>query len=711
MSDETLFCPQCNTQLSEGVRVCPMDHNITGGVHGVTRAELEATPRTKRQLLGLEVNQAYIIQGYLGSGGFGAVYRAEQKALERQVALKLLVLESSTEETVIERFKREAKTAAQILDPNVVTLFDYGEASLGDTDADRILYMAMELIDGPTLRKVIKRSKGLGLDASLKVGVAILRGLTAAHQLGVVHRDMKPSNVLIDESKGREWHARLFDFGIASLQGAGNHTQLTHEGGVLGTPKYMAPEQWRALPTMPATDIYAFGCILAEMLTGQPPVPKMELAEMARAHCRGPRPHVTMTSRGESVPVALTNFIKRCTATDPARRYAVAQEALEVLEGIDRERDAAPVPQLTPSPGWPADPSGSDIGPMMGAEPVGTPPPASMASSDSLDIMSPRPLPGMEAPSATPIPTTSLGNMEEPGLGSSSDQPRTDSVSISRSRELSWESVEVPKQPQPSRRVLLFGAVLAVAAAAIILVVALRSPDDERFTSTRRPQPTRPALPAHDADPPSSAEALAAAGATEPDVDGPPAEPTRVGETVELAEVVPDPVPTVAGGAGLMPTSPEPLKATPDAEPPKADPVVAVRPPDAGVAEEPERPSPSVAKARRRRKAAQARRARRRAEAAAASKLGKEKAEQATAVASVKAQPEPDPSPKTQEVPAEAKKLYAQARDAEKRGAPRSAQRFYVRALGKGLVGPEAREAHKRIKVLQARMDMEQREF
>ncbi|MFN3200867.1 MAG: protein kinase domain-containing protein [Bradymonadia bacterium] len=722
MSDETLFCPQCGTALAEGARTCANDHGITGGVYGVTREDLEATPRAKRHLLGVEVNHAYIIDGYLGSGGFGAVYRAVQKTLERHVALKLLVLEAGTEETVIERFKREARTAAQILDPNVVTLFDYGEAALGDHESDRVLYMAMELIDGPTLRRVIKRSKGLGLEASLKVGVAILRGLAAAHQMGVVHRDLKPSNVLIDESKGREWHARLFDFGIASLQGAGNHTQLTNEGGVLGTPKYMAPEQWRALPTTPATDIYAFGCILAEMLTGQPPVPKMELAEMARAHCRGPRPHVTMTSKGESVPVALTNFIKRCTGVDPSRRYAVAQEALEVLEAVSRDRDAAHVPQVAPQSTWPRDDSGSDIGPMMGAEPAGTPPAAAMASSDNMVAL---------APAATPVPTGVLAPSPNPsGEWSPDASQETGSISASVSREASWDTGGPP--PPAPRRAWAIGALLG-AVAAILLVIMFRSETSPGVVGATAPAPrtmvpAQPALPPMEDTSPDDSKLAAHDGLSGSNPEHNTAEHnTAEHKTAELEEApvnemrldapTADPD-TPSETAALMA---EPMKAPTLQKPLPHEPVpqMAGTEPPSEAATEPSVKADVVAQVPPKPRAQKPRRVRKRR---AAPKPAPEpvaveevvvKQAPATAVASAIAPAQVIPkqvAPQPTTPPA-ALALYDKARDAEHRGAPRSAERLYRKALDGGLQGSEARSARASIKRLQQTIALDQNEF
>ncbi|MCA9537919.1 MAG: serine/threonine protein kinase, partial [Myxococcales bacterium] len=320
-------------------------------MHGVRRADLDATPRSKRHLLGVTIGDAYTVNGYLGSGAFGAVYRAEQKALGRDVALKLLMVDTVHDPVIIRRFQREARTAAALLDPNIVTLFDYGEAALSEDAEDRVLWIAMELITGRTLKSFLEDGRGIGLEAAVLTGLNILRGLSSAHQLGVVHRDLKPGNVLIDESRRQPWFARLFDFGIASLQGSGGHTTQMGQGGVLGTPKYMAPEQWRAQQTSPSTDIYAFGVIMAEMLLGRPPIPRMDLVKMGTAHCRGPRPQVTRTGRQERVPPPLTAFIQRCMAIDPANRYPSAADALAALEQIEILIFGGPTGRVTGGPG------------------------------------------------------------------------------------------------------------------------------------------------------------------------------------------------------------------------------------------------------------------------------------------------------------------------------------------------------------------------
>ena len=169
-----IVCPKCSKVLSEDQPYCPVDHAVTGGVRGVTAGTLAHTPRSKQHLLGVTIGDAYVINGYLGSGGFGAVYRAEQKALGRDVAIKVLLVDPEIDPAVIQRFKREARTSAALLDPNIVTLFDYGETSLSDAgeEKDHLLYFVMELVHGPTLRQFLKTlPNGVGLDHSLKLGI------------------------------------------------------------------------------------------------------------------------------------------------------------------------------------------------------------------------------------------------------------------------------------------------------------------------------------------------------------------------------------------------------------------------------------------------------------------------------------------------------------------------------------------------------------
>ena len=608
--DTILYCPKCDRELNQGERYCPVDHSISAGVRGITRDAIESTPRSKRHMLGLTINDAYVVNGYLGSGGFGAVYRAEQKALARDVALKLLVVDAVNDPAVIRRFKREARTAAQLLDPNIVPLFDYGEATISADDDDKVLFFAMELVHGPTLRQQVKAEGGHGLDDALDIGINILRGLAAAHQLGVVHRDLKPGNVLIDLSKRRKNFARLFDFGIASLAGSGGHTTQMGQGGVLGTPKYMAPEQWRAKQTAPCTDVYAFGVILCETLVGEPPIPKMDLVEMATAHCKGPRPEITVSGKNEPIPEALTRFIQKCMAIDPRQRYGTAREALDVLEAIDAERDNAQVPQVSrygePGMNRDTDPSASQVSGHVTTRGSTAPPPL------------PPPLSGEHA--------LVSGSMTDPDV----DGSDVIHVEIDEPRRL-WPWV-------------LAAVGLLLAFVGFRLVDALQ----------QRPGP----------------------------------EPTTAAQPVAAA-VVPD-----AAVATAPDAAPVAVVKAPDAAP-----VVEGKPPDAGkAAVEPRQPKPYE----------------RKVAANPKPKPDRDKEEEKVAapepkqIAGLDVTPMANPTSKDL---ADAMADYVRGVDAQKRGAPKSAQRFFVKALRAGLKGGKAADAQRRIKQIADATALEASEF
>jgi eukaryotic-like serine/threonine-protein kinase len=624
VSDTRLICPICERQLDDDQSICPIGHGITGGVHGVHAGVLSSTPRAKRHLLGVTVGDAYIINGYLGSGGFGAVYRAEQKALGRDVALKLLMLDAIGDETIVQRFKREARTAASILDPNVVTLFDYGEASIGQHETEQVLYIAMELVHGPTLRQLTKREGGLGLEGTLTIGMNILRGLAAAHQMGVVHRDLKPGNVLIDESKNRKLYARLFDFGIASLQGSGGHTTQIGQGGVLGTPKYMAPEQWRAQQTAPCTDIYAFGVIMAEIILGRPPVPKMELIEMAAAHCRSERPHITHSSKGEELPLALTHFIKKCMAIDPRQRYGSASEALVALQEIEQTRDAANVPVVTHF----AEPGSLDPGDESRS--------ASMSTGEIRRAPMPPPPPELRKP-----PEVSFADLSTP--------------EVAQDAEVLEVRLEEPRRIWPWALAIV-GIVLAVVGWRLGDALQGDPPPQNTPANTVSTQPAPE--PVVDAAKPDAAVAdaavadAAAPDAAQPDAAQPDAAPEPDAST-----------PTVEAKRPKRPKTPVVSSKAPKA-------VVASAPPVAPVTDAPR---------------------------LVARRVGGY-----------------DVTPKANPTPADISKAhneFIRAVDAEKRGAPKTAQRYLAKALRLGLKGSEAKEALRRLKKLADQASLEASEF
>src|SRR5688572_13834515 len=277
----------------------------------------EATQGAPGVLTGTVLSGRYRLESKLGSGGMSTVYLARDETLERWVAAKVLHREISDQPDQIERFRREARAVAQVSHPNVVAVIDAGE------DAGRP-YIVFEYVDGETLKhRIDAHPGGLPLDESAAYAIEVGRGLGAAHARRLVHRDVKPQNVLID-SEGR---AKVTDFGIArELEQDG----LTKTGRVLGTTDYVSPEQAMGQQVDARSDIYSLGVVLYEMLTGQVPFKADNLVGVAMKHVNEKMPDVQRRRR--DVSSALAVVVERATEKKPDKRYRDMNEMLDDLE-------------------------------------------------------------------------------------------------------------------------------------------------------------------------------------------------------------------------------------------------------------------------------------------------------------------------------------------------------------------------------------------
>ncbi|NUP09890.1 MAG: protein kinase [Polyangiaceae bacterium] len=257
------------------------------------------------------------IVGMLGAGGMGTVYRARDRELDEMVALKVLHGAIASAEA-LERFRREVKLARRVTHRNVARVHE-----LREHEGKR--FFTMELVDGESLRELVDRTGALALPRILEISTSIVRGLVAAHEVGVVHRDLKPDNVLI----AKDGRVALTDFGIAaSTEGEGDSTRTT---SFVGTPLYMAPEQVdRRKPIDARTDLYAFGAVLYELLTGDPPFRGETPLAIAVARLTAPAPDPR--ARRASVPAPLADLVAACMAREPDDRPANAASVLTVLE-------------------------------------------------------------------------------------------------------------------------------------------------------------------------------------------------------------------------------------------------------------------------------------------------------------------------------------------------------------------------------------------
>jgi eukaryotic-like serine/threonine-protein kinase len=276
----------------------------------------DATTGPPGALTGTVLSGRYRLDAKLGSGGMSTVYLARDETLERWVAAKVLHREISDQPDQIERFRREARAVARVSHPNVVAVIDAGE------DGGRP-YIVFEYVEGQTLKERIEQAGRLPLDEATAYAIEIGRGLAAAHARMLVHRDVKPQNVLID-SDGR---AKVTDFGIArSLETQG----LTATGRVLGTTDYVSPEQAMGHEVDARSDIYSLGVLLYEMLTGELPFQAETLVGVAMKHVNEDMPDVQRRRRDASS--ALAAVIERATAKDPKKRYQDMNAMLADLE-------------------------------------------------------------------------------------------------------------------------------------------------------------------------------------------------------------------------------------------------------------------------------------------------------------------------------------------------------------------------------------------
>jgi hypothetical protein len=258
-----------------------------------------------------DVIDGYYIVGQLGRGGMGVVYAAVDENLRRKVALKVIAPQISGDNSVRQRFLREARTAAAIEHPNVLPIYRVN-------DVDGLLYIAMRYVDGPTLHEVIRRQTFLDVPDALSMTRQIASALDAAHEQGIIHRDVKPQNILLASAADIE-HAYLSDFGLARLVA---DTGLTRTGESLGTPSYMAPEQIAGREIDHRADIYSLGCVLFEALTGEVPFPLESRHAIYFAHVNSQPPAASGVN--SLLPESIDSVLTKALAKEPDARYESA---------------------------------------------------------------------------------------------------------------------------------------------------------------------------------------------------------------------------------------------------------------------------------------------------------------------------------------------------------------------------------------------------
>ncbi|HKG24589.1 MAG TPA: protein kinase [Thermomicrobiales bacterium] len=311
------------------------------------------------------IGERYVLLERIGEGTFAITYRARDVVLDRIVALKLLRPQYAADATFLARFSREARAAAKVNHPNVVHVYDYGTR-------DDSPYLVLQYVPGHDLKESLAREGARPAEEAARIASQILRGLEAIHREGLVHRDIKPQNVLLDFDQT----ARVTDFGIAHNPA---NSLLTGYGTTLGTPSYMAPEQARGQPVTKAADLYAVGVVLFELLTGRLPFTGDNPLAVMLAHVQDVPPAPSELAPNP-VPPALDAIVLRALAKDPKDRYLGAAEMAYALEGWQDEPAAVPSDRVVVPPAMPLD----GFTPAVEATPLSAPEAATVIAPPAL---------------------------------------------------------------------------------------------------------------------------------------------------------------------------------------------------------------------------------------------------------------------------------------------------------------------------------------
>ncbi|MBI2897466.1 MAG: protein kinase [Deltaproteobacteria bacterium] len=268
----------------------------------------------------------YAIVEAIGTGGMGRVYMAVQRPLDVGVCVKMLHPQFLAEQDFAARFFREAKAASALNHPNIVRVFDFGQ------EEDGTLYIVMELIEGRALSKILREQRTLPAERAVRIIAQLCDALETAHRGGVIHRDLKPGNLMLADLPGNPDHVKVLDFGSASMRDTVEHEQITHAGSVIGTPSYMAPEYLRGEGFDHRADLYAAGTILYQMLAGSPPfVGRGQSSIFARQVFEQPEPP-SRKNPGARIDPALEDVVMRSLEKEPARRHPNALEMKRALQ-------------------------------------------------------------------------------------------------------------------------------------------------------------------------------------------------------------------------------------------------------------------------------------------------------------------------------------------------------------------------------------------
>ena len=315
-------CPVCAKEYSDTTTLCVVDATVL--------------QRPEDPLVGQTLAEKYLIEQLIKRGGMGAVYRGKHVLMDKTVAIKVLRPSLALDDAVVARFSREAKAASRISHPHAVSVTDFGEAENG------VVFLVMEYLDGQTLKEVIRREGAMPLERVVEIIRQVAGALDAAHQQGVVHRDLKSDNIMIAQTHAVDW-AKVLDFGIAKIQQPEGlrDVEITEANLVVGTPQYMSPEQCSQTHPLDArSDVYSLGVIVYEMLAGRVPFTGESPTVIMMKQVQDAPP--SLLAARPDLPAGIGEVVERALAKQPVDRFQTAGELFEALSQAAAEAPSAP---------------------------------------------------------------------------------------------------------------------------------------------------------------------------------------------------------------------------------------------------------------------------------------------------------------------------------------------------------------------------------
>jgi serine/threonine-protein kinase len=304
-------CPVCGHEYSNTSTLCPVDG--------------EVLQNTADPLIGETLAGKYLVEELVKRGGMGAVYRGKHVMMDKRVAIKVLRPSLAVDDDVVARFSREAKAASRISNPHAVSVTDFGEAENG------VVFLVMEYLDGQTLKDIIKHDGAMTLERTSEIVRQVAGALDAAHEQGVIHRDLKSDNIMLSQTNGGDW-AKVLDFGIAKIQqpeGA-RDVDITAANLVIGTPQYMSPEQCsQSGPIDARSDVYSLGIIVYEMLAGRVPFTGESPTVIMMKQVQDDPP--SLAEARPDLPAGVAQIVSRTLAKQPDDRFQSAGELSKAL--------------------------------------------------------------------------------------------------------------------------------------------------------------------------------------------------------------------------------------------------------------------------------------------------------------------------------------------------------------------------------------------